>query len=734
MVLAAALVAVSPSVPAQEEPGAPKSRPTIALVLSGGGARGAAHAGILEVLERHRVPVDIVIGTSFGALVGGLYASGMSPDEITDWIEGFDWQAALTDRPPRRALSVRRKQDDYTYALRPRLGFRDGRMVLPRGLLSGQELAHLLRVETIHAAGWARFDEFPLRFRAIATDIERGEAVVLEGGPLADAMLASMAVPGAVAPVEIDGRLLLDGGLVDNLPVSVARKLGADIVIAVDVTTRLASRDTLRDVLGVSAQVINLVGQENMRKAIGSLGPDDLLIRPDLSEIGAADFELMDVAIDRGIASGPVISRKLRELSVSESEWAQWIARHRVTDRQWPVIEFVEIENGSSIPDELIRARITQGTGERLSRSRLRRDIDSLYSVGDFERIGFDLVRRDGRMGLRITVISNELGPNYLRFGLNIQDDLDGDGAYNLLMLHTRTQVNRLNGEWRNEFQIGETRRFASELYQPVTWRGDFFVTPRISLERTNFDLFDAVGNRIAEYRLGIDAVSVDVGWQWRNIGEVAVGAFHEDIEATPRIGDPSLQDFTDTVGGWQWRITADHLDSWTFPADAWYVEINGRHARDELGGARVYGRIGALALWAWALNDRDRLLWSARVGARVNGVLPVYEQFGLGGFLSISGLRRDELRGDYVFGTRVVLYRRLFELPNALGDGFYIGLSHERGNVWNARSAAGLDDLRWGSSAFIGADLVFGALYLGIGHADNGDNAGYLFLQRSFQ
>ncbi len=520
----------------------------------------------------------------------------------------------------------------------------------------------------------------------------------------------------------------------DNLPVEVVRSLGADIVIAVDVTSPLTGRETLEDVLGVSAQVINLVGQQNMRRAIASLDEEDVFVRPDLSGIGAADFELMEEAIERGLAAEPVLARRLEALSVDEAEWEDWLETQRVPNREWPVIDFIEIDNSSNVADELINARITQTTGRRLALSRLRRDLTNLYSIGEFNRIVFDIVEREGRTGLRITVIPNEIGPNYLRFGLNIQDDLDGDGAYNMLMLHTRTQVNRLNGEWRNEIQIGETRRFASQLYQPVNWRGDFFVNPKVAITRTNFDLFDAVGNRIAEYRLGVDALSVDAGWQWQNIGEITVGAFREDVEASPRIGDPSLQSFSDTLGGWQWSVTADHLDSWTFPADAWYVELNGRHARNDFGGVRKYGRVDAIAVWAWALNDRDRLLWSTRVGGRVNGTLPIYEQFGIGGFLSISGLRRDELRGDYVFGTRVVLYRRLFRLPTALGDGFYAGLSHERGNVWNSRDAAGLDDLRWGSSAFIGADLVFGALYLGVGHADNGDTAGYLFLQRSFQ
>ncbi len=708
-------------------------RPRIALVLSGGGARGAAHAGVIQLLESYRVPIDIVVGTSMGAVVGGFYASGMSPEEITEWLENLDWAAAATDRPRRRTLSMRRKQDDQSYALQAQIGYRDRRFILPRGLLGAQNLSFLLREQTLHTSRWQHFDQYPIRLRTVATDIERGEPMVLSRGPLSDALLASVAVPGVVAPIEIDGRMLVDGGLVNNLPIGVAREMGADVIIAVDVSTPLLLRGDLEDIFGVSAQVINMLGQENLRAAIDLLQPQDILVRPDLSGITAADFDLMSEAIQRGLASAPTVAHRLRGLSLDYARWEEWLSRHRVVDRALPLISFIELDNPTAIADELILARIRLQVGEPLSVDALKRDLDALYSIGEFERIDFEVLHRAGQQGLRITVAPKELGQNYLRFGMNIQDDLQGSGAYNLLFMHTRTQLNELNGEWRTEVQIGQTRRIASEWFQPVTWDGRYFVRPQIDWMQTPFDLYGTDGLREARYNFGRTSLALDFGFQWDNIGEIVIGPLIQEVNASLAIGDPSLPDFGDRVGGWRWHLTVDQLDSWSFPSDGWLLEFAGMHANSSLGGDLDFSKITFGSMKAWTLNDYDRLILGVTGGARTSGALPFYEEFPLGGFLSVSGLRRNSLRGAYALVARIIWYRSVLRLPGALGDQLYVGMSHERGNVWSNAGDISLSGLRWGASAFVGADLYIGALYLGFGYADSGRTAGYLFLQRSF-
>lgn len=734
LLAAAASAAIAPAFAQEGEPTAdrPADRPVIALVLSGGGARGAAHAGILQVLEQHRVPVDIVVGTSIGALVGGFYASGLSPEEIITWLDTLDWEAAQADSPPRRAMSVRRKQDDYVYAMRWQLGWRDGRPIYPRGLISGHELGYRIRARTQHAAAWEDFDDYPIQLRTVATDLERGEAVVLDRGPLADALLASMAVPGVFAPFEIDGRILVDGVFVDNLPVATARALGADIIIAVDVSTPLAMRDELQDIVGVSTQVINLVGRRAQEAAIASLSPRDIYIKPDLSGISLTDFERMGEAIVRGVEAAPVFAYRLQPLSLSPSAWADRLARLRSRPAAWPVLEFVELENATVIPDRQILGRLDLEAGQTLTPESLRRNIDAIYSLGEFERVDYRIEEREGERGLVISLTPNQLGPDYLRFGFSVRDDLQGDSSYNVSLMHTRTQLNELNGEWRNQVQIGRERQLATELFQPLTWDGGLFINPRIEWYRAPVNLY-AAGARVARYQLGRDVLSLELGYQWRNFGEAAIVAWRERVRAVPEIGAPGLPTLDDDVGGWRWHLVTDQLDDLSFPSSGWMFTLDGRHAGDFFGGRTRYSRASMMAVGAWQLSPVDRFVASATIGARTGGTLPLYEQFQFGGFMSLSGLRMGELRGDYLIATRLVWYRAVGRLPAALGDRIYVGVSHERGNVWMLRDNADLGDLRWGASAFIGLDMVFGAMYIGAGYADDRSAAGYLFLQRGF-
>jgi NTE family protein len=309
---------------------------------------------------------------------------------------------------------------------------------------------------------------------------------------------------------------------------------------------------------------------------------------------------------------------------------------------------------------------------------------------------------------------------------------MHGDSNYNFLLMHTRTQLNDLNGEWRNQVQIGRERRLASELFQPLTWDGGLFINPRIEWYRAPVDLY-AAGTRVARYQLGRDSLSLEFGYQWRNIGELAIVAWRERVSAVPEIGAPGLPTLEDAVGGWRWHLVTDQLDDLSFPSSGWLFELDSRHAGNYFGGRTDYSRASMTLLGAWQLSSLDRIVASTTVGARTGGTLPLYEQFQFGGFLSLSGLRTGELRGDYLIAGRLVWYREVGRLPAALGDRIYVGFSHERGNVWMLRGDADLGDLRWGASAFIGLDMVIGALYIGAGYADDRSTAGYLFLQRGF-
>jgi NTE family protein len=293
-----------------------EERPKIGLVLSGGGARGAAHVGVLKILEELRIPIDYVAGTSMGAIVGGLYASGMSVEEIASVIGSTDWKGFYSDRQPRSERSLRRKSDGNGFLVDFDVGFKNGGLVFPLGLVQGQKFEIALRRWLLPVATVKDFDRLPIPFRAVATDVAKGELVLLGSGDLASAIRASMSAPGALKPVRLDGRLLVDGGLVNKLPVQVVKDMGADLLIVVDVGFPLLEEDKLNSVLAVSNQMLTIMIQGNVRRQLDLLGDSDVLITPELGHFSSTAFDRVVEAMARGENSARNAQAKLSGLSV----------------------------------------------------------------------------------------------------------------------------------------------------------------------------------------------------------------------------------------------------------------------------------------------------------------------------------------------------------------------------------------------------------------------------------
>ncbi|HWN07094.1 MAG TPA: patatin-like phospholipase family protein, partial [Steroidobacteraceae bacterium] len=314
--LPVASAAAGQEVVAAEPEAVAAARPRIGLVLSGGGARGLAHVGVLQALEELRIPVDAIAGTSMGAVVGGLYASGMTADEIETLMRGIDWGVAFRDRPARHTLNFRRKQDDREFLVRFPLGIQSGSFRVPRGLIQGQRLTQTLRLETMPVAAVENFDELPTPFRAVAADLETGARIVLAGGDLTAAMRASMSAPGVFAPVEVDGRLLVDGGIVENLPVDVVKGMGVDIVIAVDVGFQPVGRKELTSALAVSNQAVTIMMQRETLRQRALLSLNDVLVEPDLENLQSTDFAAARRTIGLGLAATRANAEQLGRLSL----------------------------------------------------------------------------------------------------------------------------------------------------------------------------------------------------------------------------------------------------------------------------------------------------------------------------------------------------------------------------------------------------------------------------------
>lgn len=430
------------------------SRPRIGLVLSGGGARGAAHVGVLKVLDEMRIPVDAIAATSMGALVGGLYASGMSATEIETLVTSLDWQDAFRDRPPRTALGFRRKQDDRNFLVRYSLGVsRDG-FKLPMGLVQGQKQTQILRGATLRVADIDDFDRLPIPFRTIATDLESGEPVVMKSGDFVTAMRASMSAPGVFTPVERDGRLLVDGGLSDNLPVDIARAMNVEVLIVVDVSFPLYKRDELDSPISVTNQSIAIMVRNRTLEKLATLGDRDVLITPQLGTMGSAEFSRIPQALRSGEQAGRAMLAKLSAYSLDQAAYRRYLAERNAREGDLPRIDFIRTDAASARYARVVEARVGDLRGATLDRARINDDLASLYALDLFESIDYNIVQQDGQNGLEFRLKRKSWGPNYVRVGLNLEDDFAGNSRYNAAARLIMTELNSWGAEWLTDAQI----------------------------------------------------------------------------------------------------------------------------------------------------------------------------------------------------------------------------------------------------------------------------------------
>jgi NTE family protein len=419
MLHAAVLGLAIASLPVPPSAGAAEPPPRVGLALGGGGARGVAHIGVLKVLEEMRVPISCIAGTSMGALVGGVYAAGVPVDEIADRLDRMDWDDLFSDDPPRTAKPFHAKRGDYEDLFRLELGQRGTRLLLPPGTTGGYKFEFVLREMVAHAGNFADqdFDRLPIPYRALATDIERGTVRVFAHGDLVKAMRASMSVPGAFAPVEIDGRLYVDGGLLQNVPVAAARDACADVVIAVNVGSGLLPREALSSVLGISLQMVNVMMAQNVRASIAALGPDDVLIEPDLGSFPSTDFAGAMPLVALGEAAARERADALRRLSVSEEAYRAWRRSRtaRLPDVP-PVTEVRVATTGGRVNPAVIERELAQVPGIDLRRhpesdfslSNLNTRLEQVYGRGDFERMDY---RMDDRGGTRAVEVRGWRSP-----------------------------------------------------------------------------------------------------------------------------------------------------------------------------------------------------------------------------------------------------------------------------------------------------------------------------------
>lgn len=729
---AATLISASPAL-AQEPQSADPGRPVIGLVLSGGGARGGAHLGVIKALEELRVPVDVIAGTSIGAAIGGLYASGMTVEEVEEFVRGIDWVAAFLNSTPRRLESFRRKREDELFLLAARPGIDNEGLSLPTGVVLGQVIDTIMARVTLPVAAVRDFDALSIPFRAVAGDLETGDAVILDGGNLGRAIRASMTVPAAMTPIEIDNRLLVDGGIANNLPITVAQQMGAERIIAIDISEKPLSRENISSIVGVTGQLTTMLTTRGTIEQIERLGDDDILLTPEFSsEFSAISFESLPDTIEIGYLWTMDRSEEFLPFQLGAEDYAAYRAalpNPRTTEL--PTIDFIRYGDTAPLAESVIEARIHDvNVGQPLDLDALEQSLNRVYGLGIYENVRYALVEDGAESGLELDLIGRSVGLDYVQLGLRYSSVSDENSRFGIAASYVRTGINELGGEWRSTFHLGEDSGFASDWYQPIGPKALTFVNPSLEIGSTIRNVF--VDRELAaEVKLRSTTLELGVGREFLGWGEVRGGFRIGSGDTRLRVGDPAVVPFDSFHRGELFsRFSVDTLDDISFPVEGSFAAVEWRGSNSSvLSADGDYDQL--LLQWAHARTwGRHTLLSTIRYDTTISGQTPIYGLFSLGGFRDLSGLHADEITGQHVTRLGASYYRRISDL--ALFPAF-VGFSAEVGNAWSSRSDISLNHSIWGGSIWAGVDTPVGPVFLAYGSSEGGDDAVYVFLGHLF-
>jgi NTE family protein len=724
---AAALIAVSS---AGWSGGLGSERPKIGLALGGGGALGLAHIGVLKVFEEERVPVDYIAGTSMGSIIAGFYASGMSPQEIEDALVAMDWWDIMADATPRRQLEWRRKEDTGKYLLNIELGLRGKRVLMPSGIAAGQKFNNVMQSLTLPVAGIDDFNKLNIPFRCVATDLDTSKAVILDHGNLGTAMRASMAVPGMFTPVRFEGKVLVDGGVVDNIPVDVARDMGAEVLIAVDVGsegTNIVKQDwqSMAEILAKTYAILQRPKEvERMKIA-------NLVIAPDLTGCSASEFHRTKELIDKGYEAADRMREQIRKYSVSPEAYKKFLERQRRARVQDITVSEVRVSGLKLVDERMVRARIETKPGESLDFKKVNADLNRVYGMGYFETVTYFLQSTNDEHLLRYEAHEKPWGPGYVHFGLNLESDSANDATWSALLDYTRTPINRLGGEFRIDLQVGSKDMAYVELFQPLDYESRFILLPHVE---TSAELIGIYSNKskIAEYDFSKTIGFLGAGIQFTRYGLAWVGYEGGHGEASTSTGASGLPGFDGGLGAIRCALQLDQLDDPVFARSGYMLNAQGRFARESLGEDADYDKASLNFRSFKSLGDHT-LMFNFLAASALNSELPAYNPVLIGGASSYPGLSPYELRGQHG-GVAGVGYRyRIAQLPPSVGKGVYVGVSGRGGNVWQEKEDIDLEDLIYGGSVVAGLDTVLGPIYLGYAMAEEGRHEYYFSLGSQF-
>ncbi len=719
---------------------AQSSTERVGLVLSGGGARGLAHVGVLHALEERNIKVDAVVGTSMGAIVGALYAAGRDADGVEQVARTTDWAYAFNDKTPRINTPYIFRQLDSGLAADYRISINQGRVVVPRGILQGLHLSQILDSLFVPYEGVEHFDDLPIPYRAVAADLVTGDQVVLDKGRLSNAVRASMSIPGLMEPVEWEDKLLVDGGIANNMPVSVLQDIGFDRLIVVDVGSPLKDAENIKNLVDVMDQLSGLMVRGNTEEQAALAGPQDVVITPELHEIANTSFDAVDEAISAGYKAAV-------EALSNHSYWQQFPVEPKAkqlakdTEATMPVVNFIEIETDGIVRKRVLRNRLRQPLGGPLDTQQLHEDISAMYGLDHFHMIRYHVEERDGETGLVLDIEQRKGATSFFRLGMSVSDDFKGNGEYGLGASMRTVGLNKWGGTAFLRGDIGTRPRVEARFVQPLDAQMNFFIEPQLLYRAELMDLYDTgvQSQAMARYRRTERQGGLSIGRQiYRQRGEVRLGVVRQrgDIDF---VSGQKLGDLGDDVRGYDdgyysASVGWDTLDDLAFPKHGTRWQLEWQWHRKSLYAERNFQRQKADATFARTWR-RYTMVLEGDISVSDSNHRDFATVQPIGGFLALSGTPPNSRWGQHRALVRAVMFARLGEqslLPAAVP--FYAGFSIEKGNVWDKAS-----DMTWkegitAGSIFLGAKTFLGPAYLSVGMNEGGDTSVNLFLGQLFR
>jgi NTE family protein len=654
----------------------------------------------------------------------------MGTDEMLAELAQITSERLFNDKPPRADQPMRIKADDSLPLASPELGLNRGKLSLPQGVVNGVALEGELR-RLVKVRDGRSFDQLPIPFRAVATSLGDGQMVVFDRGLLATAMRASMAVPGLIAPLKVDDRLLIDGGLVRNLPIDVARQMGADVIIAVNLGTPLLRPEQIEGLQGVSMQTLGILTEQNVRLSLQQLRPQDVLIEPALGDFSSADFDNLVKAVPFGEAAARQVEPRLQALALPAAEFALLRRRQQSGEAPTlPLIAAVEIAGQARVNPQLIVQTMQTQAGQRADQDTLDLDMRRIYGSGDFESVRPELRERGGTHTLVVNVTEKGWGPQYLRFGLSLASGLGQDAQFNFYGQLRSTWLNSLGAEWRSDVVLGNDVVLSSRFYQPLSASQRWFVEPRVVYAGTPLQIYsdDVLAALYREHALG---AALDVGLNFSQYGQLRLGVYRGDNQLTLSSGQLFLpKNLQARLGQLQGSLRIDQLDSMSFAHSGYLLAVNALVSRTGMGASENYDRYDAEVRAAFTQGPHTLRLAVRGGGSTTSDTLPVHAMFRLGGFLNMSGFRPQQLLGTrYAYG-RALYQARLTGLP--FFEGVYGGLAYELAQMPQAIASSNRSSFQ-SITAYVAADTPLGVAHFGLGHANQGTTALYLYLGKPF-